>query len=78
MRKDEFINALYSCGWNSDNDAQHKKVTELHREIFPVVASLEDDLACANEDFRQLKMLFKGLEDALAEAEDELNQRRPV
>ena len=41
MLKQEFIDALYSSGWNSPSDAQHSEIAKLHAKIFPTVAFLE-------------------------------------
>jgi len=45
MRKQDFIDALYKAGWKSDGDAQWTNIEKLWRELFPVIAELEDELA---------------------------------
>ena len=45
MRFNDFVDALLAAGWKSPNDAQHTKIKELWRKMFPVVAKLEDELA---------------------------------
>lgn len=44
MKKDELIKRLYDAGWDSPSDAQHTGIDKLWRELFPVVAELEDEL----------------------------------
>ncbi len=44
MKKQDFIEALKQAGWRAVHDAQHEQIAMLHRELFPVVAELEDEL----------------------------------
>ena len=44
MRKDDFIEALEAAGWRPVLDAQHTEIEKLWRQLFPVVAGLEDEL----------------------------------
>lgn len=44
MRFNDFTDALYAAGWEAPNDAQHRQIKELWRNLFPVVAELEDEL----------------------------------
>jgi hypothetical protein len=44
MRKQDFIDALQKAGWVSINDAQWTEIEKLWRELWPVIAELEDDL----------------------------------
>jgi hypothetical protein len=50
MRKQQFIDALYNAGWDAPHDAQHSKIEELHRKLFPVIADLEEELEDAVSD----------------------------
>lgn len=44
MKLDDFITKMYDSGWLATHDAQHSKIEALWRELFPVVAELEDEL----------------------------------
>ena len=52
MKFCDFIIALDSAGWRGVLDAQHEKIQALHREMFPIVASLEDDIVDLSEDLK--------------------------
>ena len=41
MKFDDFVNALYDAGWKSPCDAQHLRIKELWRKLWPVIADLE-------------------------------------
>tara|TARA_R110001599_G_scaffold173340_2_gene365147 strand:- start:4798 stop:4968 length:171 start_codon:yes stop_codon:yes gene_type:complete len=49
MKLDDFINELQKAGWQAVSDAQHENIKYLHRQLFPVIADLEDDLESAEE-----------------------------
>jgi hypothetical protein len=44
MRFDDFLKALESAGWSATRDAQHEKIKELWRNLWPVLAELEQEL----------------------------------
>lgn len=44
MKFNDFIEKLYSAGWADNTDAQHSNIEKLWREMYPVVAELEDEL----------------------------------
>lgn len=44
MRQQKFIDSLHDAGWQAVNDAQWDNIGKLWRELFPVVAELEDEL----------------------------------
>ena len=50
MRLNEFIESLDSAGWQGTSDAQHKRIAELHKKLFPVVSKLEDEIEDLNKD----------------------------
>ncbi len=50
MRFQDFVDAMHKAGWRSINDAQHDGIRKLWRELFPVIARLEDDLNEIKED----------------------------
>ena len=43
MKFDDFVNALYDAGWGSSSDAQHSRIKELWRKLWPVIADLEEE-----------------------------------
>lgn len=51
MKLEDFIDALYKAGWQATTDAQHEKIEKMWRNLFPVVAELEDDLHDLKESF---------------------------
>ena len=56
MKLEDFIAALYRAGWDARADGQHTRIAELHKELFPVVASLEAELKDTEKEcFRLLK-----------------------
>ncbi|MBL4941168.1 MAG: hypothetical protein JKY81_05825 [Colwellia sp.] len=44
MRLNEFIEKVQSAGWYDLNDAQHKGIEQLWRELYPYSAELEDEM----------------------------------
>ena len=44
MKRQDFIDALYSAGWRANNDAQWSGAASLHAKIFPSVAAMEDEI----------------------------------
>jgi hypothetical protein len=44
MRFYDFVEALLKAGWRPMLDAQHTEVRKLWKDLFPVIAALEDEL----------------------------------
>ena len=44
MKLQDFMEKLDLAGWVSCSDSQHVGISKLHRELFPVVASLEAEV----------------------------------
>ena len=44
MTLDDFIEALYKAGWTAFSDAQHAKIADLHKKLFPEIARLDSEL----------------------------------
>lgn len=42
MKQQDFINALYDAGWYNLGDEQHINIKYLHKQIFPIIAELEE------------------------------------
>jgi hypothetical protein len=59
MRKQEFIDALYKCGWDSPHDAQHAQIAAFWAKLFPAVKRLEDDLEDLQNDFDILSRSYE-------------------
>ena len=50
MKLTDFIQELDEAGWQGTADAQHTKIIDLHRKLFPVIAELEDEVADLAEE----------------------------
>ena len=50
MKLQDFILKLDEAGWVGSSDAQHDGIANLHRELFPVVASLEAEVIELQEE----------------------------
>lgn len=44
MKFDDFVKALQEVGWQDVADAQHTRIRELHKKLFPVIALLEKEV----------------------------------
>lgn len=44
MRLEKFVGKVESAGWMDLNDAQHKGIEQLWRELYPYSAELEDEM----------------------------------
>jgi hypothetical protein len=53
MELDEFIESLDSAGWHGVLDAQHSKIEDLWRKLFPCVAKLSDYVDSLEEDIKE-------------------------
>lgn len=53
MRFDDFVEALYTAGWLSTGDAQHTRIKELWKTLYPVVAELEDEVQELEADLHE-------------------------
>jgi hypothetical protein len=59
MKKQDFIDALYKCGWDSPRDAQHSNITDFWAKLFPACKELEEDL---DDAMRQIDKLQKQID----------------
>lgn len=53
MKQQDFIDALYSAGWEGIHDAQHTKIKALHKQIFPIIAELEEIIIALDSELDQ-------------------------
>ena len=44
MKQQDFIDALYAAGWDNIGDAQHTNIRYLHKQMFPIIAELEETI----------------------------------
>ena len=44
MRLKDFIAAMYDAGWRDNCDAQHSGIKALHKQLFPVIAEIEEEM----------------------------------
>ena len=44
MKFEDFVDALIESGWLPAGDAQHDRIKELHRKLWPVIAELEQEV----------------------------------
>ena len=44
MRLEDFIKELYDAGWHAVADAQHDRIKDVHKKLFPVIAELEGEV----------------------------------
>lgn len=44
VRLENFIDELYKAGWQDTGDAKHVNIKYLHKQLFPVVAELEEEI----------------------------------
>ena len=42
----DFIHALHEAGWQAIHDAQYEGISRVWRDLFPVVAKLQDEIDC--------------------------------
>ena len=54
MKLQDFIGKIEEAGWVAVCDARHEGVVKLHRELFPVVASLEAEVIELQEEIADL------------------------
>jgi len=44
MKRQEFIDAVYDCGWIPRGDAQHEQINQLWDKLFPTASAYEDEM----------------------------------
>lgn len=54
MRLRDFIAALYDAGWRDTSDGQHLGIKALHKQLFPVIAEMEDEAEDAQMAAREM------------------------
>lgn len=52
MRLKDFIEAMYEAGWRDNCDAQHLGIKALHKQLFPVIAEMEEEIEDAQMEDR--------------------------
>lgn len=66
MKFDDFSRAIWTAGWRPECDAQYDGLKNLHRQLFPDVAELEDVLDEIKQRFEDAEA--QGLRERIAEA----------
>ena len=70
MKRQDFIDALYSAGWRANNDAQWSGAERLHAKIFPSVAAMEDEIIDAAQDAFQAGQIDCGVDPSFSSAKN--------
>lgn len=52
MRLKDFIEAMHDAGWRDSCDAQHYGIKALHKQLFPVIAEMEEEIEDAKMEAR--------------------------
>jgi len=69
MKRQEFIDALYSAGWKAPNDAQHSKIGKLWENLFPTVAQMERELSGIIEEAHMAGQNDAGVDPSYSNAQ---------
>jgi hypothetical protein len=53
MRLKDFIAAMYDAGWRDNCDAQHSGIKALHKQLFSVIAEMEEEMEDARLEAKE-------------------------
>lgn len=59
MRLKDFISAMYDAGWRDSCDAHHSGIKALHKQLFPVIAEMEEEMEDARLEAKEFMERFE-------------------